>query len=73
MGSFVWLRSKWASSDGFAAARLVEHFLDQALLVAVEVTTPIDCDAGIRRRTAGRRCAGAGFCHFRSPLGLVKK
>jgi hypothetical protein len=34
----------------------------------LNVTTPIDCDAGIRRRTAGRRFTGAGFCHFRSPL-----
>jgi hypothetical protein len=58
-GSFVWLRSKWASSDGVAAAGLVWSPLN--------VTTPIGCDAGIRRRTAGKRFAGADFCHFRSP------
>jgi len=45
---------------------LVEHVLDQ--WSPLNVMTPIDCDAGIRMRTAGRQFAGASFCHFRSPL-----
>ena len=65
MGSFVWLRSKWASGDGSLRRA---WFPIRRCWSPLNVTTPIDCDAGIRRRTAGRRFTGAGFCHFRSPL-----
>jgi hypothetical protein len=65
MGSLVWLQSKWASSDGRCGGPGRARSRSGAPL---NVTTPLDCDTGIQRRTAGRRFAGAGFCHFRSPL-----
>jgi hypothetical protein len=43
MGSFVWLRSKWASSDG---ALRRAWFSIRRCWSPLNVTTPIDCDAG---------------------------
>jgi hypothetical protein len=47
---------------------LVEHVLDQALLVAVERDDADRLRCRNSKANSGRRFAGAGFCHFRSCL-----
>jgi len=57
MGSFVWLRSKWASSDG---ALRRGWFSISCCWSPLNVTTPIDCDArSALMRTTGSDEAGS--------------